>query len=149
MSCWAEKLIQGDLLEFASDRQPVPLSEVEDAVSICSRFVTGGMSLGALSSHLGPDGTFGSRRCGTWIRVKTCPVVGGETLECEETGAKFRAHDCWVVNGGQGLVTELWVKALNIGSSHRPGSKAVMPRPGRTVNHKFAAGPLLGPTRGG
>ncbi|CAK9093820.1 unnamed protein product [Durusdinium trenchii] len=38
-----------DLLEFASDRQPVPLSEVEDAVSICSRFVTGGMSLGALS----------------------------------------------------------------------------------------------------
>ena len=31
----------------------VPLSEVEDAVSICSRFVTGGMSLGALSSRFG------------------------------------------------------------------------------------------------
>jgi len=38
-----------DLLDFCSDRQPVPLAEVEDAVSICIRFVTGGMSLGALS----------------------------------------------------------------------------------------------------
>jgi len=38
-----------DLLDFASDRQPIPVAEVEDALSITSRFVTGGMSLGALS----------------------------------------------------------------------------------------------------
>jgi len=38
-----------DLLEFNSDRQPIPLDEVEDALSITSRFCTGGMSLGALS----------------------------------------------------------------------------------------------------
>eukprot|EP00442_Polarella_glacialis_P025026 CAMPEP_0115070112 /NCGR_PEP_ID=MMETSP0227-20121206/12932_1 /TAXON_ID=89957 /ORGANISM="Polarella glacialis, Strain CCMP 1383" /LENGTH=1705 /DNA_ID=CAMNT_0002456589 /DNA_START=111 /DNA_END=5228 /DNA_ORIENTATION=- len=38
-----------DLLDFSSDRQPLPLSEVEDALAICNRFVTGGMSLGAIS----------------------------------------------------------------------------------------------------
>eukprot|EP00971_Amphidinium_carterae_P194831 3865988-Amphidinium_carterae.1 len=38
-----------DLMDFGSDRQPIPVSEVEDALSICSRFCTGGMSLGALS----------------------------------------------------------------------------------------------------
>jgi len=38
-----------DLLEFASDRQPVPLCEVEDVMSITARFCTGGISLGALS----------------------------------------------------------------------------------------------------
>merc|ERR1719446_1638161 len=38
-----------DLLEYTSDRQPIPLDDVEDALAICSRFCTGGMSLGALS----------------------------------------------------------------------------------------------------
>merc|ERR1719181_562481 len=34
-----------DLLEFTSTRQPIPVDEVEDALSICNRFCTGGMSL--------------------------------------------------------------------------------------------------------
>ncbi|MCL1468846.1 glutamate synthase-related protein [Argonema galeatum] len=38
-----------DLLEFKSDRTPIPLSEVESVASIVKRFCTGGMSLGALS----------------------------------------------------------------------------------------------------
>jgi len=38
-----------DLLEFSSDRQPIPVEEVEEALAITSRFCTGGMSLGALS----------------------------------------------------------------------------------------------------
>jgi glutamate synthase (ferredoxin) len=38
-----------DLLEFESDRQPIDLNEVESATEIAKRFVTGGMSLGALS----------------------------------------------------------------------------------------------------
>jgi glutamate synthase (ferredoxin) len=38
-----------DLLEFESDRESIDLTEVESATEIVKRFVTGGMSLGALS----------------------------------------------------------------------------------------------------
>ena len=38
-----------DLLDFAGDRPPIPLEEVEPVRDIVSRFCTGGMSLGALS----------------------------------------------------------------------------------------------------
>ena len=38
-----------DLLQWQSDRKPVPLDEVESVNSIRKRFVTPGMSLGALS----------------------------------------------------------------------------------------------------
>lgn len=38
-----------DLLEFKSDRAPIPVGKVESALSIVQRFCTGGMSLGAIS----------------------------------------------------------------------------------------------------
>ncbi|MFN7656541.1 MAG: glutamate synthase-related protein, partial [Dolichospermum sp.] len=38
-----------DLLDFHSERTPIPLSEVESVNDIVQRFCTGGMSLGALS----------------------------------------------------------------------------------------------------
>ncbi len=38
-----------DLLDFRSDRPSIPIEEVEPVESIVKRFVTGGMSLGALS----------------------------------------------------------------------------------------------------
>ncbi|CAO2822299.1 unnamed protein product [Amaranthus hypochondriacus] len=38
-----------DLLEFTSDRAPIPIGRVESATSIVERFCTGGMSLGAIS----------------------------------------------------------------------------------------------------
>jgi glutamate synthase (ferredoxin) len=38
-----------DLLDFQSDRSPIPLEEVESVSEIVKRFCTGGMSLGALS----------------------------------------------------------------------------------------------------
>ncbi|MBD2426651.1 glutamate synthase large subunit [Phormidium sp. FACHB-1136] len=38
-----------DLLDLQSDRQPIPLEQVESVESIMKRFCTGGMSLGALS----------------------------------------------------------------------------------------------------
>lgn len=38
-----------DLLEFKSDRSPIPVGRVESALSIVQRFCTGGMSLGAIS----------------------------------------------------------------------------------------------------
>lgn len=38
-----------DLLDFQSDRSPIPIEEVEPITEIVKRFTTGGMSLGALS----------------------------------------------------------------------------------------------------
>lgn len=38
-----------DLLEFKSDRKPIPVEDVESASNIVARFCTGGMSLGAIS----------------------------------------------------------------------------------------------------
>lgn len=38
-----------DMLEFKSDRKPIPVEDVESASNIVSRFCTGGMSLGAIS----------------------------------------------------------------------------------------------------
>jgi glutamate synthase (ferredoxin) len=38
-----------DLIEFHSDRSPIPVGKVESASSIAERFCTGGMSLGAIS----------------------------------------------------------------------------------------------------
>ncbi|HIK07781.1 MAG TPA: glutamate synthase large subunit [Trichormus sp. M33_DOE_039] len=38
-----------DLLDFQSDRSPIPVEEVESVSDIVKRFCTGGMSLGALS----------------------------------------------------------------------------------------------------
>ena len=38
-----------DLLTINSKRKSIPLEEVESVESICKRFCTGGMSLGALS----------------------------------------------------------------------------------------------------
>uniref|UniRef100_A0A1D1YMH1 glutamate synthase (ferredoxin) n=2 Tax=Anthurium amnicola TaxID=1678845 RepID=A0A1D1YMH1_9ARAE len=38
-----------DLLDFKSDRAPIPVGKVEPASSIVERFCTGGMSLGAIS----------------------------------------------------------------------------------------------------
>ncbi|XP_074320575.1 ferredoxin-dependent glutamate synthase, chloroplastic [Silene latifolia] len=38
-----------DLIEFKSDRAPIPVGKVEPATSIVQRFCTGGMSLGAIS----------------------------------------------------------------------------------------------------
>ncbi len=38
-----------DLLSFRENNKPIPIDEVESVESICKRFCTGGMSLGALS----------------------------------------------------------------------------------------------------
>jgi glutamate synthase (ferredoxin) len=40
-----------DQLEIKSDRQPISIDEVESVADICTRFCTGGMSLGAISQE--------------------------------------------------------------------------------------------------
>merc|ERR1719343_1581303 len=65
-----------DLLEFHSDKQPIPLEEVEPAIDICSRFCTGGMSLGALSREAHEVIAFGVNRIGG----KSNSGEGGEDI---------------------------------------------------------------------
>ena len=48
-----------DLLDFKPLREPVPIEEVESITSIRKRFVTPGMSLGALS----PEAHKSAERC--------------------------------------------------------------------------------------
>ncbi|KAL2320665.1 hypothetical protein Fmac_029634 [Flemingia macrophylla] len=45
----ANRPVLRDLLEFKSERPPIPVGKVEPATSIVQRFCTGGMSLGAIS----------------------------------------------------------------------------------------------------
>ena len=49
---------------MVSDREPIPLEEVEPVEAIMKRFVTGGMSLGALSREAHETLAMGVNRAG-------------------------------------------------------------------------------------
>ncbi len=66
-----------DLLDFKRTRQPVPLEEVESITEIRKRFVTPGMSLGALSSEAHETLTIAMNRIG----AKADSGEGGEGRE--------------------------------------------------------------------
>lgn len=53
-----------DLLEIKSDREPIPIEEVEPADKVMERFCTGGMSLGALSREAHETMAIGVNRVG-------------------------------------------------------------------------------------
>ena len=66
-----------DLLDFKHDRDPVPLEEVESITDIRKRFVTPGMSLGALSPEAHETLTIAMNRIG----AKSNSGEGGEGPE--------------------------------------------------------------------
>ena len=53
-----------DMLEVKSDREPIPIEDVESVESIMKRFATGGMSLGALSREAHETLAMGVNRAG-------------------------------------------------------------------------------------
>jgi len=53
-----------DMLDIKSDREPVPIDDVEPVEAIMKRFVTGGMSLGALSREAHETLAIGVNRAG-------------------------------------------------------------------------------------
>ncbi len=63
-----------DLLDLNSDRESIPLDQVESATEICKRFATGGMSLGALSREAHEILAIGMNRLG----AKSNSGEGGE-----------------------------------------------------------------------
>eukprot|EP00741_Cyanophora_paradoxa_P007178 tig00001085_g6946.t1 len=66
-----------DLMDIKSDRQPIPIDQVEPASSIMRRFCTGGMSLGALSRECHEVIAIGMNRIGG----KSNSGEGGEDPE--------------------------------------------------------------------
>jgi glutamate synthase domain-containing protein 2 len=66
-----------DLLEFKSDRAPIPVGKVEPALSIVKRFCTGGMSLGAISRETHEAIAIAMNRIGG----KSNSGEGGEVIE--------------------------------------------------------------------
>lgn len=67
-----------DLLEFKSDRMPIPVGKVEPATSIVERFCTGGMSLGAISRETHEAIAIAMNRLGG----KSNSGEGGEVIIC-------------------------------------------------------------------
>ncbi|HWQ27922.1 MAG TPA: glutamate synthase central domain-containing protein, partial [Dehalococcoidia bacterium] len=59
-----EPIALRDLLDFRSDRPPIPIDEVEPVESIMRRFATGAMSLGALSPEAHETIAIGMNRIG-------------------------------------------------------------------------------------
>jgi glutamate synthase (ferredoxin) len=90
-----------DMLELKSDRQPIPVEEVEPAASIMSRFCTGGMSLGAISrethetiaiavNRIGGKSNSGERAGGRWQRR-----VGTAALLCAQADVRPAPGEYW------------------------------------------------------
>ncbi len=72
-----------DLMEFSTDRQPIPIDEVEAITEIRKRFVTPGMSLGALSPEAHETLAIAMNRIG----AKAVSGEGGED------SARFKPYD--------------------------------------------------------
>ena len=66
-----------DLLDFKSDREPISIDEVESITSIRKRFITPGMSLGALSAEAHETLTIAMNRIG----ARSVSGEGGEGPE--------------------------------------------------------------------
>jgi len=139
-----------DLLEFTSDRQPVPLMEVEDALSICSRFCTGGMSLGALSREaheviaLGMNRIGGKSNCGEGgeDRLRFKPIMDVDEnghspsfphLNGLQNGDSAASATKQVASGRFGVTPEYLVSAkhfeIKIAQGAKPGEGGQLPGP--------------------
>ncbi|KAL4300171.1 hypothetical protein AHAS_Ahas17G0174200 [Arachis hypogaea] len=68
-----------ELLEFKSDRAPIPVGKVEPASAIVHRFCTGGMSLGAISRETHEAIAIAMNRLGE----KSNSGEGGEVIQFE------------------------------------------------------------------
>jgi len=139
-----------DLLEFSSDRQPVPVSEVEDALKICERFCTGGMSLGALSREaheviaLGMNRIGGKSNCGEGgedpLRFKPLADVDDEGhspsfphLKGLRNGDSAASATKQVASGRFGVTPEYLVSArqfeIKVAQGAKPGEGGQLPGP--------------------
>jgi glutamate synthase (NADPH/NADH) large chain/glutamate synthase (ferredoxin) len=111
-----------DLLEFASDRPPVPIEEVESKEQIRTRFTTAAMSLGSLSPEVHEAIAIAMNRIGG----KSNTGEGGEDPKRytpDENGDSADAYIKQVASGRFGVTPEYLMQARELEIKMAQGSK--------------------------
>ena len=122
------------LLEFDSDRDPVPIDEVESVESIVKRFSTAAMSLGSLSPEAHENNAVAMNRIGG----KANTGEGGEPPE--RFGTEKRSKVKQVASGRFGVTSDYLADAdelqIKMAQGSKPGEGGHLP--GKKVNEMIA-----------
>ncbi|HXF51681.1 MAG TPA: glutamate synthase large subunit [Dehalococcoidia bacterium] len=142
-----------DLLDFNSDRPPIPVEEVEPIESIMRRFATGAMSLGALSPEAHETIAIGMNRIGG----KSNTGEGGE--EAWRWWQKRNSDDAnsrikQVASGRFGVtppyLAAAWELEIKMAQGSKPGEGGQLPGHKvspyiATIRHTLPGTPLISP----
>ena len=122
------------LLEFESDRDPVPVEEVEPVESIVTRFATASMSLGSLSPEAHENNAIAMNRLGG----KSGTGEGGEPPE--RFGTEKECNIKQVASGRFGVTADYLANAeelqIKMAQGSKPGEGGHLP--GGKVNEMIA-----------
>lgn len=122
------------LLAFDSDREPVPVEEVEPVQEIVTRFSTAAMSLGSLSPEAHENNAIAMNRLGG----KSNTGEGGEPPERFDTERECNVKQ--VASGRFGVTSEYLSSAeeiqIKMAQGSKPGEGGHLP--GRKVNEMIA-----------
>ena len=122
------------LLEFDSDRDPVPIEEVEPVESIVERFSTAAMSLGSLSPEAHENNAIAMNRLG----AKSNTGEGGEPPERFDTEKECNVKQ--VASGRFGVTADYLANAdelqIKMAQGSKPGEGGHLP--GEKVNEMIA-----------
>ncbi|WP_435185012.1 glutamate synthase large subunit [Halobellus sp. EA9] len=122
------------LLEFDSDRDPVPIEEVEPVEEIVQRFSTAAMSLGSLSPEAHENNSIAMNRLGG----KSNSGEGGEPPERFNTEKECNVKQ--VASGRFGVTSEYLSNAeelqIKMAQGSKPGEGGHLP--GKKVNEMIA-----------
>ncbi|WP_144799353.1 glutamate synthase large subunit [Halorubrum depositum] len=122
------------LLEFESDRDPVPVEEVEPVESIVERFSTAAMSLGSISPEAHENNAIAMNRIG----AKSNTGEGGEPPE--RFGTEKECNVKQVASGRFGVTADYLASAdelqIKMAQGSKPGEGGHLP--GEKVNEMIA-----------
>ena len=122
------------LLEFDSDREPVPIEEVEPVEEIVENFSTAAMSLGSLSPEAHENNSIAMNRLG----AKSNTGEGGEPPE--RFGTEKECNIKQVASGRFGVTSEYLTNAeelqIKMAQGSKPGEGGHLP--GKKVNEMIA-----------
>jgi len=122
------------LLEFDSDREPVPVEQVEPVESIVERFATASMSLGSLSPEAHENNAIAMNRIGG----KSGTGEGGEPPE--RFGTEKECNIKQVASGRFGVTADYLANAediqIKMAQGSKPGEGGHLP--GEKVNEMIA-----------
>ncbi|GAB7010491.1 glutamate synthase large subunit [Halorubrum trueperi] len=122
------------LLEFESDRDPVPVESVESVESIVERFSTAAMSLGSISPEAHENNAMAMNRIG----AKSNTGEGGEPPE--RFGTEKECNVKQVASGRFGVTSEYLASAdelqIKMAQGSKPGEGGHLP--GEKVNEMIA-----------